>query len=165
MKELIGLLLITFACGLLYASAEYIIAIPTASFNTTDLQENIRNLADSGLEIYYYNENQVIAGSSTSFYPQAKLLCLANSGTMTIAPGADDNASGAAAMHLQSHIGEQYNAIVTGASPKGTWVRTLHPPVEGKLVNGFEGLDVGHKLRVQLLRADVQCGFIDFKRA
>lgn len=69
-----------------------------------------------------------------------------------------------AAMHLQSHIGEQYNAIVTGASKKGTWVRTLHPPVEGKLVNGFEGLDVGHKLRVQLLRANVEKGFIDFSK-
>ncbi len=61
-------------------------------------------------------------------------------------------------------INERFDAIVTGASDKGTWVRLLHPPVEGKVVNGFEGLDVGHKCRVQLLRTDVERGYIDFKK-
>lgn len=70
----------------------------------------------------------------------------------------------AAALLLVSKIGEQFDAIVTGASPKGTWVRVLHPPVEGRLVQGFEVVDVGNKLRVQLVRADVEQGFIDFKR-
>jgi exoribonuclease-2 len=70
----------------------------------------------------------------------------------------------AAALLLQSKIGAQFDAIVTGASPKGTWVRLLDPPVEGKLVQGSEGLDVGHKIRVQLLHTDVEQGFIDFKR-
>jgi exoribonuclease-2 len=70
----------------------------------------------------------------------------------------------AAAMLLQSRIGERFEAIVTGASDKGTWVRLLHPPIEGRLESGFEGLDVGASLRVQLLRTDVQRGFIDFTR-
>jgi exoribonuclease-2 len=70
----------------------------------------------------------------------------------------------AAAIMLAARIGEQFDAIVTGASVKGTWVRLLRPPVEGRLVSGFEGLDVGHQLRVQLVRTDVERGFIDFKR-
>jgi exoribonuclease-2 len=70
----------------------------------------------------------------------------------------------AAAIMLQSRIGEQFDAIVTGASVKGTWVRLLHPPIEGRLASGFEGMDVGHQLRVQLVRTDVERGFIDFKR-
>lgn len=70
----------------------------------------------------------------------------------------------AAAMLLESRIGELFEAIVTGASDKGTWVRLLHPPVEGKLVSGFEGMDVGQKLRVQLTGTDVERGYIDFKR-
>jgi len=70
----------------------------------------------------------------------------------------------AAAILLQSRIGEQFDAMVTGASVKGTWVRLLHPPVEGRLASGFEGMDVGHQLRVQLVHTDVERGFIDFKR-
>jgi exoribonuclease-2 len=70
----------------------------------------------------------------------------------------------AAAILLESRIGEEFNAIVTGASPKGTWVRLAHPPVEGKLVDGFHGLDIGHRIRVQLIHTDVESGFIDFKK-
>ena len=70
----------------------------------------------------------------------------------------------AAAILLESRIGEQFDAIVTGASDKGTWVRILHPPVEGKLGSGFEGMDVGQRLRVQLVRTDVERGYIDFKK-
>jgi exoribonuclease-2 len=70
----------------------------------------------------------------------------------------------AAALLLESRIGEQFDSIVTGASEKGTWVRLLNIPVEGKLVDGFEGLDVGDRMRVQLTSLDVQQGFIDFKR-
>ncbi len=55
-------------------------------------------------------------------------------------------------------------ALVTGAAPKGTWVRLLTVPVEGKLVAGFEGLDVGDRIRVQLTSVDVQRGFIDFRK-
>ncbi len=71
----------------------------------------------------------------------------------------------AAAMLLESRIGEQFDAIVTGAADKGTWVRLLSPPVEGRLVSGFEGQDVGNRLRVQLVRTDIDRGYIDFKRA
>ena len=70
----------------------------------------------------------------------------------------------AAALLLMSRIGEQFDAIATGASEKGTWVRVLHPPVDGRLVEGVEGVDVGSRLRVQLVRADVEQGFIDFQR-
>jgi exoribonuclease-2 len=69
----------------------------------------------------------------------------------------------AAALLLESRIGEQFDSIVTGASDKGTWVRLLTIPVEGKLVQGFEGMDVGHRLRVKLVSVNVQQGFIDFK--
>ena len=70
----------------------------------------------------------------------------------------------AAAMLLESRIGERFDALVTGASDKGTWVRLLQLPVEGRLVSGFQNLDVGYRLRVQLTRTDVERGFIDFKK-
>jgi exoribonuclease-2 len=71
----------------------------------------------------------------------------------------------AAALLLAGRIGERFDALVTGASPKGTWVRVLHPPVEGKLVAGGEGVDVGDRIRVELVRIDVASGFIDFRRS
>ena len=70
----------------------------------------------------------------------------------------------AAALLLSKRIGESFDAIVTGASDKGTWVRLCQPPVEGRLTSGFKGLDVGDKTRVKLLRTDVDRGFIDFAR-
>jgi VacB/RNase II family 3'-5' exoribonuclease len=70
----------------------------------------------------------------------------------------------AAAMLLESRIGERFEALVTGASEKGTYVRLLQPPVEGRLVSGFQGMDVGHRLRVQLTHTDVERGYIDFKK-
>jgi ribonuclease R len=73
-------------------------------------------------------------------------------------------AKSAAALLLESRIGEQFDSIVTGAAAKGTWVRLLEMPVEGKLVSGFEGADVGERIRVQLTSVDVQRGFIDFKK-
>lgn len=70
----------------------------------------------------------------------------------------------AAALLLESRIGEQFDAIVTGASEKGTWVRLFKIPVEGKVVHGYEGLDVGERTRVQLISVDVEHGYIDFKK-
>jgi exoribonuclease-2 len=70
----------------------------------------------------------------------------------------------AAAMLLESRIGERFDAIVTGAAAKGTWVRLFHPPIEGRLVQGFKGVDVGHRIRVQLIHTDVERGYIDFKK-
>ena len=71
----------------------------------------------------------------------------------------------AAAILLASRIGERFDGLVTGASAKGTWVRILHPAAEGKLVRGFEGLDVGDRVRVELVHTDVERGFVDFERA
>ena len=70
----------------------------------------------------------------------------------------------AAALLLEARVGEQFDAIVTGAADKGTWVRLLTVPVEGKLISGFAGLDVGDRVRVQLTATDVERGFIDFKK-
>ena len=70
----------------------------------------------------------------------------------------------AAALLLESRIGARFDAIVTGAAPKGTWVRLLTFPVEGRLLHGFKGVDVGNRVRVQLIHTDVDRGFIDFKR-
>ena len=70
----------------------------------------------------------------------------------------------AAALLLEERIGERFDAIVTGASDKGTWARLLDIPVEGKVVQGFEGMDVGDQVRVQLTAINVERGFIDFKK-
>ncbi len=71
----------------------------------------------------------------------------------------------AEALLLENRVGETFDAVVTGASDKGTWVRTCRRPmVEGRLERGFEGLDVGDRLRVRLISTDVERGFIDFAR-
>ena len=70
----------------------------------------------------------------------------------------------AAALLFESRIGESFDSIVTGASEKGTWVRLLSDPVEGKLVEGDGGIDVGDRIRVQLISVDIQNGYIDFKK-
>jgi VacB/RNase II family 3'-5' exoribonuclease len=70
----------------------------------------------------------------------------------------------AAALWLSNRVGQEFEAVVTGASDKGTWVRLLQPPVEGKLQRGFEGLDVGDRLRVRLTDTDAERGFVDFAR-
>jgi len=73
-------------------------------------------------------------------------------------------AKSAAALLLGSRIGHQFDGIVTGASDKGTWVRIAAPAVEGRVVRGYEGLDVGDRVRVELVHTDVARGFIDFAR-
>jgi exoribonuclease-2 len=70
----------------------------------------------------------------------------------------------AAALLLVNRIGQRFDGIVTGASEKGTWVRVSGPSAEGKVVRGFEGLDVGDRVRVELVGTDVKRGFIDFAR-
>jgi exoribonuclease-2 len=69
----------------------------------------------------------------------------------------------AAALMFRDRIGERFDAIVTGAGPKGTFVRTLRPPVEGMVVRDHAGFDVGDKVRVQLVSANPERGFIDFE--
>jgi exoribonuclease-2 len=71
----------------------------------------------------------------------------------------------AAAFLLASRIGQQFDAIVTGASDKGTWVRITSPIAEGRVIKGAEGLKVGDRVRVQLVHTDAARGFIDFSRA
>jgi exoribonuclease R len=68
----------------------------------------------------------------------------------------------AAALSLD-RIGDYFTAIVTGASEKGTYVRVLRPPLEGRVVQGYQGLDVGDTVRVKLIGADPARGFIDFE--
>jgi exoribonuclease-2 len=70
----------------------------------------------------------------------------------------------AAALLLEGRIGEQFDAIVTGASEKGTWVRLISLPVEGRLMRGFEGVDVGDRLHVRLDSVDVNQGYINFSK-
>jgi VacB/RNase II family 3'-5' exoribonuclease len=71
----------------------------------------------------------------------------------------------AAALLLVDRLGEHFEAVVTGASEKGTWVRLCRLGVEGRLERGFRGLDVGDRLTVELIGLDVERGFIDFARA
>jgi exoribonuclease II len=67
-----------------------------------------------------------------------------------------------AALLLESRIGQHFDAIVTGSSSAGVWVRVFSPPAEGKLVNSSVGLKVGEKVRVKLVSTHVERGFIDF---
>lgn len=68
-----------------------------------------------------------------------------------------------AALMLADHIGEKYDAIVTGRSEKGTFVRLLHPPAEGRVIRGEHGMDVGDRVRVKLVGTDAEKGWIDFE--
>jgi ribonuclease R len=85
----------------------------------------------------------------------------------------EDNASkverqvrkSAAALLLASRAGQVFDGIVTGAADKGSWVRIDAPTAEGRIVRGFDGLQVGERIRVRLVHTDVQRGFIDFERA
>jgi exoribonuclease-2 len=70
-----------------------------------------------------------------------------------------------AAVAMSGRVGQGFDAIVTGATDHGTFVRTIQPHVEGMLVRGHEGLDVGDKVRVNLVRTDPTRGYIDFARA
>ncbi len=67
-----------------------------------------------------------------------------------------------AAISMAPHVGESFDAIVTGANEKGTYVRVLSPPIEGRVMRGAQGLDVGDRTRVKLVSTDPAKGFIDF---
>ena len=71
----------------------------------------------------------------------------------------------ATAMVIAPRVGERFDAIVAGASNKGTFVRVATPPIEGKLVAGEQGLDVGDRVRVRLASVDIDRGYIDFVRS
>jgi exoribonuclease-2 len=67
-----------------------------------------------------------------------------------------------AATVMQRHVGEHFDAIVTGVTQSGTFARILRPPVDGRIEQGEHGLRVGEKVNVKLLSADPRSGFIDF---
>ncbi len=69
-----------------------------------------------------------------------------------------------AAVALAPRVGQSFPAVVTGVTPRGVFVRVLDPPVEGRLMRGEEGADVGDQIRVTLLSTDPARGFIDFGR-
>jgi exoribonuclease-2 len=69
------------------------------------------------------------------------------------------------AIAVSNRVGETFDAMVTGTTPKGTFVRVVQPHMEGLLTQGAQGLQVGDKLRAKLVRTDVQHGFIDFVKA
>ena len=71
----------------------------------------------------------------------------------------------AAALLLAGRVGQRFDGVVTGASEKGTWVRIFRPPVEGRVVRGFQGLDVGDRVSMELVSTNAEKGFIDFARA
>ena len=71
----------------------------------------------------------------------------------------------AAVLLLEKRVGESFEGLVTGAADKGTWVRIIDPPAEGRLVQGAHGLHVGDKVRVTLLSTDFERGFLDFARS
>ncbi len=67
-----------------------------------------------------------------------------------------------AAVAMQNMVGQSFSAVVTGVTPKGVFVRVLNPPVEGRVMHGENNLDVGDRLKVTLVNADPERGFIDF---
>src|SRR5438094_3660990 len=69
----------------------------------------------------------------------------------------------AAACLLSGRIGESFDGVITGASQKGTWVRLLEFPAEGRIVKGAQGCDVGDKVQVRLVSVEIPKGFIDFE--
>ena len=70
----------------------------------------------------------------------------------------------AATLLLEGRVGESFDGLITGAADKGTWVRIFNPPVEGRMVSGFQSLRVGDQVRVTLVHTDFDRGFLDFER-
>ena len=70
----------------------------------------------------------------------------------------------AAAAMLSDRIGEEFDGLVTGVKSNGTFARLFHPPVDGRIMRGERGLQVGDKVRVRLVDTDAERGFIDFAR-
>jgi exoribonuclease-2 len=70
----------------------------------------------------------------------------------------------AATLLLEARVGESFEGVITGAADKGTWVRIFNPPVEGRMVRGFQSLRVGDQVRVVLVHTDFDRGYLDFER-
>jgi exoribonuclease-2 len=76
-----------------------------------------------------------------------------------------DMAKRIAAVAVQDRVGQEFAAVVTGVTPKGVFVRVANPPIEGRLMRGDRGIDVGDRISVRLDATDPERGFIDFSRA
>jgi VacB/RNase II family 3'-5' exoribonuclease len=125
---------------------------PNRRFADLVTQRLLKRIVDGGGAPYTDDELSAIARSCTEKEDAARKVERAM-------------AKRIAAVAMSGRIGETFDAIVTGASPKGTFVRVLRPRVEGMLVRGAQGVDVGDSLEVRLVNADVERGFIDFARA
>ena len=111
---------------------------------------------------------KAVLGSQPAPYSDAELTAIANNCTLKENAARKverEMSKRLAAIAMSNRIGQTFDALVTGATPKGTFVRVLTPRVEGLLAQGAQGLDVGDRLRVKLIRTDVQRGYIDFARA
>lgn len=109
----------------------------------------------------------LLAGQKTP-YSDAELTAIAANCTMkeNAAKKVErDMSKRLAAVAMHNRIGEVFDAMVTGATDHGIFVRVMQPHIDGLLAQGDQGLDVGDKLRVKLIRTDVQHGYIDFARA
>lgn len=125
---------------------------PNRRFADLVTQRLVKSLADGGGTPYNDDELDAIARDCTRMEDAARKVQRNMLKRM-------------AAVAMQSRIGETFSAIVTGAGPKGVYARISNPLVEGRVVRGEQGLDVGDRVQVELLDADPQRGFIDFARA
>jgi exoribonuclease R len=124
---------------------------PNRRFADVVTQRLIKSVLNSGSAPYSDDELSAIARNCTEKENAARKV----ERTMT---------KRVAAVNMLRHIGETFDAMVTGVTDRGTFVRVLTPHVEGLLVHG-QGVDVGDKLRVKLVSSDPQRGYIDFVRA
>ena len=69
-----------------------------------------------------------------------------------------------AAVALANRVGTTFNGVITGVTPKGTFVRIISPPAEGLLIHGEQGVDVGDQMKVKLVSTDPGRGYLDFAR-
>jgi VacB/RNase II family 3'-5' exoribonuclease len=125
---------------------------PNRRFPDVVTQRLIKAMLDGQPNPYSDNELTAIAANCTQKENAAKKV-------------ERDMSKRLAAVAMQHRIGEVFDAIVTGASDKGTFVRVQQPHLEGLLAQGQQGLDVGDRLRAKLVRTDPQRGYIDFARA
>jgi len=125
---------------------------PNRRFADVVTQRLIKNLLDGKPNPYSDDELAAIAANCTQKEDAARKVEREMSKRL-------------AAVAMSHRVGETFDAIVTGVTPKGTFVRVLQPHIEGLLAQGAQGLHVGDKIRAKLTRTDVQRGFIDFVKA
>src|SRR5208282_3237168 len=125
---------------------------PNRRFADVVTQRLIKALLDGKTGPYSDNELAAIAANCTAQGDAARKV-------------EREMAKRMSAVAMSHRIGETCDAIVTGVTPKGTFLRVMQPHIEGLLAQGAQGLHVGDKIRAKLIRTDVQKGFIDFVKA